>query len=247
VGLGFVSPLRHDDSHLRHAHRVCRVRRVLGYVMPGSALWVARRVCDRHPHARHTQRPVWAGHRPVAQQRVSPCKRLANTSGPMGDAASALTHATDATVCLPQRGAPGNGCRPCVEADQFAVSTHRDQIGPLSPFPRRMARCRPNPLLRSFCNPEAGPNRTSHQRITPRPALGVVEQHDDSATEHQRERSLAACSSAGSGGGSFFLPTSSSVAVITNPFRPAPGERVRPEAPLDPQPQLRPRPRRCGR
>jgi hypothetical protein len=65
----------------------------LGHVLSGSSLWVAIRVRDRHPHARHDRGRVWAGHRPVARQRVSPCKRLANTSGPMGMlvlAASAL-------------------------------------------------------------------------------------------------------------------------------------------------------------
>jgi len=65
---------------------VCRIRHFLGHVMSGSTLWVARGVCDCYPHARHDRGRVWAGHRPVAQQRVSPCKRVANTSGPMVDA-----------------------------------------------------------------------------------------------------------------------------------------------------------------
>ena len=44
---------------------------------------------------------------------------------PVLAAASALTHAKDAAACLPQRGAPGNGCRPMGRSDEFAVLTHR--------------------------------------------------------------------------------------------------------------------------
>jgi hypothetical protein len=106
VTAAFKSPLRHRLSHLRHAHSVCRIPSFSSRVMSGSTLWVAIRVCNRHPHARHDRGRVWAGHRPVAQQRVSRCKRLANTSGPMGTpvlAASASTHATRRRGVLPLR------------------------------------------------------------------------------------------------------------------------------------------------
>jgi hypothetical protein len=78
---GFKSPLRHNLSHLRHSHGVCRVSWFPGHLTSGIAFYVTEWACDRHPHARHDRGRVCAGHRPVAQQRVSPCKRLANTPG----------------------------------------------------------------------------------------------------------------------------------------------------------------------
>ena len=45
----FKSPLRHDLSHARHAHGVCRVSWFSSHVMSGNTLGVARRGCDRPP------------------------------------------------------------------------------------------------------------------------------------------------------------------------------------------------------
>jgi hypothetical protein len=130
VGLRVESPLRHQLSHLRHAHRVCRVRRFWAMSGSGSTLWVARRVCDRHPHARHDRGRVWAGHKSVAQQRVSPCKRLANTSGPRG--CGSRRERLDA--CDGRRGVPSptwghqQRRRPMSRCDEFALSTHRGSV-----------------------------------------------------------------------------------------------------------------------
>jgi hypothetical protein len=71
----------------------------LGHVVSESSLRVARRVCDRHAHARHDRGCVWAGHGPVAQQRVSPCKRVANTSGPVGGCRSSPRAPSPAGCC----------------------------------------------------------------------------------------------------------------------------------------------------
>jgi hypothetical protein len=125
VSVMYVSVLRHHDSHLRHAHRVCRIRRLAGHVMSGSAPCVARRVCDRHPHARHDQGRAWAGHRPVARRRVSPCKRFANTSGPMGDAGPRHERpdAPDRHRDVPSAPwGPRQRCRLMGRSGEFAVS-----------------------------------------------------------------------------------------------------------------------------
>jgi hypothetical protein len=162
VTASFKSPLRHDESHLRHAHRVCRIHRFSSRVMSGSTLWVAIWLCNRHPRARHDRGRVWAGHRPVAQQRVSRCKRLANTSGPMGDAGRRheCPDAPDRRRGVPSgEWGPGNAGARWVEAVNSPCRTHRGSGsfagGALSSFPRRM-RCRPTPWPRSACNPDAG-------------------------------------------------------------------------------------------
>ena len=94
-----------------------------------------------------------------------PCKRLANTSGPMGDAGRRheCPDAPNRRRGVPSRsvGAPGNAVARWVEAVNSPCRTHRGSGsfagGALSSFPRRMARCRPTPWLRSFCNPDTGP------------------------------------------------------------------------------------------
>jgi hypothetical protein len=161
----FKSHLRYHLSHLRHAHRVSRIRGVLANVRPGCTPWVPKWVCYRHPHARHDRRRVWAGHRPVARQRVSPFKRLADASGPLGECWSsplARRRMRRMPRCAFRNvGAPRNGCRPVGRSDEFAASTHRGisprPPGTLSSFPRRMTTCGPSAWLRPFCNPDAGP------------------------------------------------------------------------------------------
>jgi hypothetical protein len=80
MGGGIVQvPLRHDYS--RHAHRVCRIRRFWATSCPETRSGWREGCVTATPTPRQDRGRVWAGHRPLAQQRVSPCKRVANTSG----------------------------------------------------------------------------------------------------------------------------------------------------------------------
>jgi hypothetical protein len=159
---GFKSPLRHQLSHLRHAHSVCRIRRFLGHVLSETTLWVARRVCGRHPPPDTTE-GVFGLVIGLWQQRVSPCKRLANTSEPMGDAGRAtiaLTRPTDPAVCLPQRGGSRQRCRPMGRSGEFAVS---------DPAGIRLVRRRGAVVISAQDGRDAGRPRGSGRSATPTP------------------------------------------------------------------------------
>lgn len=95
----------------------------LGYIMPGSTLWVARRAGDRQ-HARHDR-------------------------GAFG----LVTGLWRSNECRPANGLQLPASRwwmPVLAASASAG-------GVMSSFPRRVARCRPSPWLRSLGNPDAGP------------------------------------------------------------------------------------------
>jgi hypothetical protein len=124
-------PTRSQSLYKTRGGSVCRIRRSWAHVLSGSTLWVARRVCDRHPNARHDQGRVCAGHRPVAQQACRPANGLLIRAGRWGMpvlAASALTDASDTAVCTSNVGHPVTPVAALGRSGDFAVSTTGDQV-----------------------------------------------------------------------------------------------------------------------
>jgi hypothetical protein len=145
---------------------------LLGHIHSGNTLLVARRVCDRHPTPNTTEDVFVLVTGLWRSNEVSPCKRLANTSGPMGDAGR--RH---------ERPDAPDRHRDVPFAGSFAG-------GALSSFPRSMARCRPTAWLRSFCNRDAGPATCAGCRSVLSPA---------GAATHVLARMICARVLAGSG------------------------------------------------